>query len=61
MEPKFELGQKVVITGNKKKGTVIGRWDELGGAWQYQVRYFDNEGCAHATWFYDRELEAAAE
>ena len=60
MEPKFENGQKVMITGNQKTGTVIGRWDELGGAWQYLVRYFDNEGRARSTWFYAPELEEVA-
>ncbi len=61
MEPKFELGQQVVITGSKKAGMVIGRWEELGGAMRYEIRYFDDEECAHATWFYGRELTAAAE
>ncbi len=60
MEPKFVLGQPVVITGSKKKGTVIGRWEDFGG-YQYQVRYFDNDDCAYATWFFGNELEAAAE
>ncbi len=60
MEPKFELGQKVVITGSSKKGVVIGRWEEWGGGIQYQVRYFDNDDCAHATWFFTRELEEVA-
>ncbi len=63
MEPKFELGQRVVITGSERdgrNGMVIGRWEELGGAMRYDVRYFDDDGCGHTMWFFALELEEVA-
>ena len=61
MEPKFELGQEVVVIGNQKKGTVIAKWEELGGGLRYSVRYFDDDNRADSEWFFARELQESSE
>ncbi len=58
METEFSLKQKVSIKATGVRGDVRGVWHSVDGSTQYQVRYYDNNGCVVDPWYVADELQS---